>query len=75
MEESNIRLIYPPTLVNLPVIYQLIRKYDLAVNILRAHITPEHGWIEVQLSGDSPVIAEALTWLRDLGIDVRPISQ
>jgi len=73
MEDSIIRLIYPPTLINVPVIYQLIRKYDLAVNILRARITPDHGWIEIKLTGDSPVIKEALNWLQEMGIEIKPV--
>jgi len=73
MEERNIRLIYPTSLINVPVIHQLIRRYDLTVNILRAEISPDEGWIEIQLSGETPVIQESLTWLTSLGIEAKPV--
>jgi len=73
MGERNIRLIYPPSLINVPVISQLIRRYDLTVNILRAEITPDEGWIEIQLSGETPIIQESLSWLTTQGIEVKPV--
>lgn len=74
MGEQNVRLIYPPSLVNVPVIHQLIRHYDLTVNILKAQITPEQGWLEIQLAGEEAEINEATAWLKLQGIEVLPIN-
>ena len=70
MPERKYRLIYPPSLVNVPVIHQLIRKYDLTVNILQAQIDDEQGWLDLQLSGSGTTLEEALSWLQSLGIEI-----
>ncbi|RPI87776.1 MAG: hypothetical protein EHM41_03740 [Chloroflexi bacterium] len=70
MAERSVRLVYPPTLINVPVIHQLIRRYDVTVNLLGAEIDSQHGWVELQLSGDESIIDEAFTWLKTLGIEI-----
>jgi len=71
MSDQVYRLIYPVSLLSVPIINQLIRRYDLTVNILRAHIGGENRWMEVQLTGDPLVIEDAITWLKDQGIEVQ----
>jgi len=72
MSDQVVRLVYPPSLLSVPIINQLIRQFDLTVNILRAQIGGEDRWIEVQLAGNPAVIEEAVTWLQGLGIQVQP---
>lgn len=75
MAETILRLIYPSHLLDVPVINQLIRSYDLTVNILRAQVTPDEGWVEIQLSGESNSIADAIAWLTDRGIEVAKLDE
>lgn len=65
-----VRLIYPPNLLRVPVINQLIKEFDITVNILRAQIDSQNGWIEIQLNGNIDVIEEAIQWLMQQGIKV-----
>jgi ABC-type methionine transport system ATPase subunit len=55
------------------VIQDLIRRFDLAVNILQAQISMEEGWIEVHLTGEGAEIDRALEWLTAQGLGVEPI--
>jgi len=71
MMSQVVRLVYPESLLSVPVINQLIRRYDLTVNILRAQIGGEDRWLEVQLAGDPGIIDAAITWLRTQGIEVQ----
>ncbi len=71
MPDQVLRLVYPPSLLSVPIINQLIRRYDLTVNILSAQIGGEERWIEVQLAGNPMVIEQAIAWLVELGIDVQ----
>lgn len=71
MSDQIVRLVYPPALLSVPIINQLIRRYDLTVNILRAQIGGEDRWIEVQLAGNAPVIEDAINWLETIGIEVQ----
>ncbi|MCK5314470.1 MAG: NIL domain-containing protein [Anaerolineales bacterium] len=70
MTDQVIRLLYPESLLSVPVINQLIRRYDLTVNILRAQIGGGQRWMEVQLDGNPMVIDEAIMWLISQGIEI-----
>jgi hypothetical protein len=73
MTDQVYRLIYPVHLLSVPVINQLIRRYDLTVNILRAQIGGEDRWMDIQLTGDPIVIDDAIAWLGSQGIQVSSI--
>lgn len=70
MSDQVVRLVYPESLLSVPVINQLIRHYDITVNILRAQIGGDDRWLVVQLAGDSAIIDEAINWLEAQGIEV-----
>ncbi len=75
MTEQVVRLIYPPSAVNTPIVNQLIRNFgDLSVNILRAEVNPTEGWLEVQLMGSAPVIESSIDWLRSQGVEVQVLG-
>lgn len=68
MSDQIVRLTYPVAMLSVPVINQLIRRFELTVNILRAQIGGEDRWLEVQLAGNPITIDEAIAWLREQGI-------
>ena len=70
MLSQSVRLIFPPSLHDEPIINQLMRRYSFTVNILRANVTSDRGWIDIQISGKAPEIADSITWLRDQNIEV-----
>lgn len=75
MTEQVLRLIYPPSVVNMPIVNQLIRNYeDLTVNILRAEVTPDEGWLEVQVVGSAGLIESSIDWLRQQGVEVQVLG-
>ena len=74
MADQVIRLVYPPNLLDVPIINQLIRRYDLTVNILRAQVTPNEGWVDVQLSGNAAAIEDAVAWLSGQGIEAQRLA-
>ncbi len=74
MTNQVVRLNYPSTLLRVPIINQLIKQYDLTINIMRAQIDNEQGWIEIQLAGNIQTIEDAIEWLRSQGINVEFIQ-
>jgi hypothetical protein len=53
MKKTRVVLSFPPSNVEEPVTYRLIKDYDLVVNILRASIDPgKQGRMVVELSGE-----------------------
>ena len=71
MTDQVVRLIYPEAMLSVPVINQLIRNFELTVNILRAQIGGEDRWLEILLAGNPVIIDEAIEWLRQQGIQVQ----
>jgi ABC-type methionine transport system ATPase subunit len=65
-----LRLNYPPELVSRPVVANLVAAYQLEVNILRANVTRDDGWLIVEVTGDSRKISAARDWLVNGGIEV-----
>ena len=75
MTEQVLRLIYPPSVVNVPIVNQLVRNFsELTINILRAEVNPEEGWLEVQLVGNAGNIEAATYWLRQQGVEVQVLG-
>ena len=74
MKEVTVRLVYPPDLLRVPVLNQLIQRFDLTVNILRARVSADAGWIELQIGGKEQTVDDALNWLRERGIYVQSMA-
>jgi ABC-type methionine transport system ATPase subunit len=70
MPTRTLRLNYPATLLRQPILHQLIRTFDLSVNILRAQISLDEGWLEIQAEGTDAELERAQAWLRQQGIEV-----
>jgi ABC-type methionine transport system ATPase subunit len=65
-----LRLVYPPSLISEPILYQLIKRFQIQANIREAHITLEEGWLEVELNGETNELNRAITFLEKKGIEV-----
>jgi len=76
MKKARIVLSFPPSNVEEPITYRLIKDYDLVVNILRASIDPgKQGRMVVELSGEESQMALAFNYLEKLGVSIEPLSQ
>ena len=70
MPSQSVRLVFPPELHDEPIINKLLRRYSFTVNILRANVTVEEGWMDIQVTGKSSEIEESFAWLRQQGVEV-----
>ena len=68
-------LSYPRALIKEPILYQLVKKFDLVFNIRGASVSEEMGLVAVEFEGSSDQIERALTWLRSTGVTVEPIEK
>jgi len=56
-----------------PIVYQLVKEYDLIVNIVQATVNPQmQGTMVLELSGER--IEEGLRYLDGLGVSVQGLS-
>ena len=76
MKKTKVVLSFPPSNVEEPVTYRLIKDYGLVVNILRASIDPgKQGRMVVELSGEESQMSLAFNYLEKLGVSIEPLSQ
>lgn len=77
MAKKRVVLTFPPELTEKPLTYHLVKDFDLAINILKAKITPgEEGTLVVELSNGSPQkIDDGLDFLARHGVAIEPLSK
>ncbi len=76
MYSKKIVIRYTPEVVQEPVIYQLVKKYDLVFNILKARIFPRReGVIVLELSGSKDNFDHGIRFLKEMGLKVEPLSK
>jgi len=65
---------FPHALVDKPIIYRLVKDYDLQFNILKASVTPrEEGVLVLELSGKRKNYEEAVRFLTTSGVVLQPL--
>jgi ferredoxin len=68
-------LSYPKENSDQPVIYQLVKHYDIEFNIIKAEILPQRdGYLILKLKGLKENISAALDYLKSLGVTVERIA-
>ena len=66
---------YPKETSDQPVIYRLIKRYDVEANILKADIRPQRDAIMIlEMKGQKENVTEALNYLKGLGVKAERIS-
>jgi ferredoxin len=76
MVSKRIVLTFPHKLLDQPIVYKLVKDYNLIFNILQAKITPkEEGLMVLELTGKKEDYAEGIKYLTGLGVKIQPLSQ
>lgn len=76
MAKKKVILTFPPALIEEPVTYNLIKKFDCKINILKATVRPkEKGRLVIELSGNKEALGRGLKYLEEIGIQVEPLAQ
>ncbi len=66
---------YPKETSGQPIIYRLVKRYDVEFNILKADIRPQRDGIMVlELKGHKENVHEALAYLRSLGVKAERLA-
>ncbi len=76
MVTKRLVLHFPHRLVDRPIVYKLIKDYDLVMNILKASITPkEEGLMVIELSGEKENFQKGIAYLEKSGVVIDPIGR
>ncbi|HUU81422.1 MAG TPA: NIL domain-containing protein, partial [Acidobacteriota bacterium] len=76
MYSKIVTLRFPRKIVNEPIVVNLVRKFDLTFNILKATIYPrKEGLMVLELRGHRKNFQRGVRYLKTLGIKVESIGQ
>jgi ABC-type methionine transport system ATPase subunit len=70
--EEHLRLFvsFPEELVERPMIYEIVKRFDVVPNLRRANVEPHSGWMIMELSGAADARDAAIAYLEGLGCTV-----
>lgn len=67
---------FSPDVVKQPMIYRLVKDFDLIPNIVKAEINPDNqGYILLGLSGYEADYERGLAYLKEQGLEVQSIAE
>ena len=73
---KRIVLRFPKRLVDRPIVYRLVKDYDLEFNILKASVTPEEeGLLVLELKGEQKEYDKGIKFLIKTGVRIQSLSR
>ena len=70
MKTQRVELTYPEKLIKKPIIYHLVKDFDVVPNIRRANVDEKFGWMVLEISGEDENLQRAFDYLGEVGIEV-----
>lgn len=75
MTRLRVRLTFPPSLIQEPILYRLVKDFDIMINIRRADVKADYGWVALELDADEATLERGVAWLKERGVQVDPIER
>lgn len=73
---KRIVLHFPPSVTGQPVVYRLVKDFNLNFNILKASVSPgEEGLLIMELSGAQKNYDKGIQYLTGVGVRIQSLSQ
>lgn len=73
-EAQRLFVSYPESLVDRPMVYEIVKQFDVIPNIRRANVEGRSGWIILELAGPPDARESAVAYLEGLGCTVNPME-
>ena len=74
MTLKRVRLTFPESMIQEPVIYQMGHEFRVVTNIRMADVDERIGWVILELDGDDDEIQRAIDWTEAKGVRVDPVT-
>jgi L-aspartate semialdehyde sulfurtransferase ferredoxin len=73
---EHIRLFvsFPEELVDRPMIYEVVKRFDVVPNIRRANVEAHTGWVILELNGTADQLDGAVAFLEESGCTVNTME-
>lgn len=75
MARTRVRLTFPADLIQEPILYRLVKDFDIVINIRRADVKADYGWVALEMEADEAVLEHGVAWLKQRGVQVDPIER
>ncbi len=73
---KRIVLRFPSQIVDKPLLYHLVKDFDLMVNVLKANVNPhKEGFMVMELSGNNESYSEGIRFLEQQGIKIEKLAE
>ena len=70
MKTQRVELTFPEKQIKKPIIYHLVKEFDVVPNIRRASVDENFGWMVLEISGEDDALQRAYAFLEESGIEV-----
>ena len=70
MESVKLKLIYPEEKIKEPLLSKVCKNFDVEINIRKANVQENIGWLELELTGKDEEIKRAMDFLAENGVEV-----
>jgi L-aspartate semialdehyde sulfurtransferase ferredoxin len=75
MARMRARLTFPARLVQEPILYRLVKDFDILINIRRADVKAEWGWVMLEMEAQDATLERGVKWLKEQGVQVDPLER
>ena len=76
MTSKRFVLTFSPAATGEPITYNLIKKYDIMVNIVRADVSPgKIGHLVMEMTAPENVLREGMDYIRNNNVECEPINK
>jgi ABC-type methionine transport system ATPase subunit len=70
MPKVRLFVSFPEQLVDRPLIYEVIKKFDVVPSIRRANVEDHSGWVILEMNGDTAQLDASVAYLEEVGCTV-----
>jgi hypothetical protein len=70
MSDLHLFVSFPEQMIQRPLVYEIVKRFDVVPNIRRANVEEGSGWLILELGGDDDAREAAIAYLEDEGCTV-----
>jgi hypothetical protein len=74
MIKRRLHVTFPEALVDRPMLYEVVKGYDVVPSIRRANVEAHEGWVILEIAGEADQVDGAVAYLEGLGCTVNSME-
>jgi ABC-type methionine transport system ATPase subunit len=73
-EHVRLFVSFPEELADRPMIYEVVKRFDVVPNIRRANVEQHSGWVILELTGTQEELDRSIAYLEEVGCTVNTME-